>query len=241
MDWGNRVLHETQSYNDNAFVTLTYSDEHLPENGSLQLRDLQLFWKRIRKAGHTIRYFACGEYGDQTHRPHYHAVVFGYWPNDRVRIPHPGRTVPLYRSEQLDKLWGQGNATFSPVTRENATYVAKYTLNKYDDKGAKRNFEGRQEPFLIMSRKPGLGNNYAREHARALTRFDGIRLRGGQLAKLPKYYDNVIEKHEPQLVKGLKTRRSLKAKANPDNTGTRLVAREAVKQSQMAILTRNAN
>ena len=62
----------------NAYITLTYNDDHLPANGSLQPRDLQLFWKRLRKARTPgIRYYACGEYGDQTARPHYHAIIFG--------------------------------------------------------------------------------------------------------------------------------------------------------------------
>lgn len=213
-EWGTRCMNELRDYRGRAsFITLTYTPENLPPGGTLRLTDLQKFLKRVRKAGHQIRYFAAGEYGERTQRPHYHLVVFGYMPHDRVHIPG-NRTIPLYRSRELTELWGLGDAKLSPVTRENATYVAKYTLSKYDETGNKRDFAGRQAPFLTMSTHPGIGSNYAREHARALVRLDGIRLRGGQLAALPRYYEKVIARHDPESISGLKTRRKEKADTN---------------------------
>ena len=78
-EWSMRVLHESTEYRNECFTTLTYSDDNLPENGSLVKRDLQLFFKRLRKAlppSQKIRYFACGEYGDTYFRPHYHTILF---------------------------------------------------------------------------------------------------------------------------------------------------------------------
>ena len=79
------------------FVTLTYKDAFLPyesfstkKNGApvspdstgeavLCPYDLSLFFHRYRNFSEdSIRYFACGEYGDPklTHRPHYHIILF---------------------------------------------------------------------------------------------------------------------------------------------------------------------
>ena len=88
-------------YHDSAyFVTLTYDDFHIPkayypdpETGEVHTsytlckRDFQLWMKRLRKkfSDDKIRFFACGEYGGQTKRPHYHAIVFGLHLNDLVK------------------------------------------------------------------------------------------------------------------------------------------------------------
>lgn len=204
--WGVRCSHELIRSGPSAFLTLTYDEERLPKDGSLQPDDLQRFWKRLRKSlgQDRIRYFACGEYGEKTLRPHYHAVVFGYWPADRVLIPRKDRKLSLYRNDELTNLWGHGFVTFSAATKENATYVAKYTLGKYDENGKQKYPEGTAAPFLTMSRRPGLGANYARENAHALARNAGVRLRGGKLAALPRYYATVIERENPRLAMGLR-------------------------------------
>lgn len=212
--WGVRVKNElTKEGKLSGFITLTYSDENLPKDNSLDLDHLQRFWKRLRKEIHPerIRYFACGEYGEKTNRPHYHAIVFGYWPQHRVQLPGGDRRIPLYRSSDLERLWPYGHSSIAPATQENATYIAKYTLGKYDESGTIRDFTGRTPPFLTMSRRPGIGHNYARENARALARFDGVRLRGGKLAALPAYYEKVLDRFEPQLARGLRGRRAQRA------------------------------
>ena len=78
-EWSLRMLHELTYHPQSSFVTLTYDDYHLPPCCSLKKRHLQLFLKRLRKnlGERRIKYFACGEYGGQTMRPHYHAILFG--------------------------------------------------------------------------------------------------------------------------------------------------------------------
>ena len=77
-EWSLRMLHELKYHNDASFVTLTYDDNHVPDCQSLVKADLQKFFKRLRKliAPRKIRYFACGEYGRRTGRPHYHAILY---------------------------------------------------------------------------------------------------------------------------------------------------------------------
>ena len=87
--WAIRLVHEAQLHPTSAwFVTLTYDDGSLPDNGSLDPRDLQLFLKKLRrKHRRKLRYYACGEYGDASDRPHYHLVLYGPELLDRDRLP----------------------------------------------------------------------------------------------------------------------------------------------------------
>ena len=97
--WAIRCVHEASLYDDNCFITLTYTDENLPCRGNrdcdkcdhfkekrcdglergLCKRDFQLFLKRLRKMfGKGVRYHHCGEYGEQLGRPHHHACLFNF-------------------------------------------------------------------------------------------------------------------------------------------------------------------
>jgi hypothetical protein len=116
-DWAIRCVNEASMFNYNCFITLTYNDESLPENGSLNKTDFRLFMKRFRKKYEgkeyvskngkllkPIRYFHCGEYGDGFDRPHHHACIFNYDFDDKVlwSIRDGNR---LHTSEDLERLW----------------------------------------------------------------------------------------------------------------------------------------
>ena len=101
--WAYRCMHEASLYDHNRFITLTYDDDHLPPNGWLNLRDVQLWMKRLRKAIPTkIRYFLTGEYGSNTGRPHYHALLFN------CRFPDEKPAGKLILSATADEKWGMG-------------------------------------------------------------------------------------------------------------------------------------
>lgn len=76
-EWVFRLRMEYRNCDFGLFVTLTYDDDHLPSDG-VSIRDVQLFLKRLRKKykSKTLRYYICSEYGDNTHRAHYHALLF---------------------------------------------------------------------------------------------------------------------------------------------------------------------
>ena len=115
--WGLRCMHEAKLWPQNCFITLTYSDEFLPPYGSLSVRDIQLFMKRLRKgkkasASNPIRFFLGGEYGERNLRPHYHAVLFNCGFADRRLLSNAGG-VNLYTSDELSGYWsGVGEASF---------------------------------------------------------------------------------------------------------------------------------
>lgn len=157
-DFATRAALESKLYKQNCFLTITYDNKHLPKNRSLCKKDLQDFWKKLRKKGYKIRYMACGEYGPRTLRPHYHAIVFNYWPTDAKLHSRNILKEPLFTSKELNKIWGKGYIIVGKATYETAAYVARYTfkksfgITKLTWKNAKKEPE-----FTTTSRKPGIG------------------------------------------------------------------------------------
>jgi len=125
--WAFRCLAEASLHPSNWFATLTYSPERLPPRGELRHRDWQLFAKRVRRSLGPFRYLMCGEYGEQTQRPHYHALLFGLDIPDIDRFS-VRRGYPVFRSEKLSQLWGRGIVELGSVTPQSARYCSGYVL-----------------------------------------------------------------------------------------------------------------
>lgn len=174
--WANRCFLEMQEHEESYFITLTYDDEHLPVNQyvdfetgvtgdvqTLQKRDWQLFMKRLRKSykfNNKLRFFAAGEYGDRTYRPHYHAIIFGLHLDDLQLYQVTNQHFVLYNSPFLDVVWKNGFVVVAKATWETCAYTARYIMKKQKGKAAdvydKYNFE---PEFLLMSRMPGIGRS----------------------------------------------------------------------------------
>lgn len=162
-----RCMHEAQLHDANCFLTLTYSQEHLPAGGTLVPEDWRLFMKRLRHfAGVPLRFFMCGEYGERFRRPHYHALVFGFDFADKTLWRSTSAGFRLYRSRSLERLWHLGHSSVGSVTFDSAGYVARYVTKKIthpDSSGYQSiNLETgevlEQVPeFCRMSLKPGIG------------------------------------------------------------------------------------
>ena len=149
--WAFRCLAESQEHPYSYFLTLTYDEQHLPKDSKLVKRDLQLFNKRLRKVSN-FRFFACGEYGEMSKRPHYHGLYFSdvdIFP-DRRLWSRKGN-YSLYNSAVLSKLWGKGFAVIGQLTPSSCAYCAKYCLKQDDG-------------FILMSRRPGLGDKFFHDH-----------------------------------------------------------------------------
>lgn len=148
---------EAGCHTDSVFCTLTYDDRLRVSNqlGNLVPSDLQLFMKRLRKRMDVpIRFFAVGEYGEQTWRPHYHAALFG---------------VSLAEEELIREAWGLGHVDVGDLTRESAAYICGYVVKKLTAPDDTR-LEGRQPEFARMSNRPGIGALAARGIGRELTK-----------------------------------------------------------------------
>ena len=138
-----RNMHEASLWLNNIFITLTYDNEHLPEHNTLVKKDFQDFMKRLRKkkkasTKNPIRFFHCGEYGEQFGRPHYHAILFNTNFRDRETLNAKG-TKGLTTSETLNKLWGKGHTSIGDVTFESAAYVAGYVQQQPTDQPTTNN------------------------------------------------------------------------------------------------------
>lgn len=167
-----RALLELQSNSlqSSCFLTLTCSDQNLPSvfpGGLLQHRPWQLFAKKLRKKIGPFRFLMCGEYGEQTHRPHYHAIIFGHDLTDREwNTDGTFCDSPLVRDT-----WQHGQITCRKVNDNAIAYVAGYELKLTGDEllpDSDPEFIGPQLPFkkgyVKWSRNPGLGYDFMFKH-----------------------------------------------------------------------------
>lgn len=169
--------HSPTSY----FVTLTYANPYLRFlSGKPQLikSDLQKYFKRVRKAGHKFRYYAVGEYGSQTYRPHYHVLIFG--------------TVPEHALRQA---WDKGIVHVGNVTLKSVVYCAKYVINSKNEYMK----VGRTPPFAVMSKRHpsgkvgipgGIGYQYLTQAMKEWHKSDrkNYMVVDGSKRHLPRYY-----------------------------------------------------
>jgi hypothetical protein len=238
--WAMRCYHESKLHTYNSFLTLTYSDENLPEDLSIHIEHLQLFWKRLRKhlKGKKIRYYACGEYGDKYSRPHYHACLFGHEFKDKVLHKTNFDGQKLYTSETLNGLWGKGHCLIGNVTFESAAYVARYITKKIsgiDEETYSRVniIDGEiikvKPEFASMSRRPAIGKQFFEKYKYDMYPEDQVIMRRRKM-KPPNYYDKLIDKEEPISLKMIKAKRLEKARNSKDNTYERLRVKEKVQQ-----------
>lgn len=183
--WTARMLLEAALHADNAFVTLTYSEASLPRNTgngmpTLHAGHLSQWLKRLRKeiAPSRVRFYGVGEYGDETWRPHYHVILFGY-PSCRFRdgrrlgagdVGAVGgcRCEPCHR---LRDTWGHGHVDNARFEVGSAQYVAGYVTKKMTSVDDAR-LQGRAPEFSRMSRRPGIGVGALSQIAAAFRSLD---------------------------------------------------------------------
>lgn len=187
-DWTFRIHEEMRIAKTAYFMTLTLSDDYLTfskETGesTLNKADIQTFHKLLRyyitehikgQEWPPYRFYATGEYGTKgTERPHYHIIAFN---------------IPEKVTGFLTKIWGKGFVETSVVTPGRIHYVTKYILNTYDE------YPGRQKPFALMSRRPGLGSNYFDDKAKWNIQNDYFHVinQQGQKQNMPYYYRRVF-------------------------------------------------
>mgnify|MGYP006902733287 CR=1 FL=1 len=229
-----------------AFITLTYNEDACPKDGSLVPRDFRLFMKRLRfDLEQKVKYYHCGEYGDQDGRPHYHACVLGHGFPDRWHWT-TRNGIPSYRSPQLEKLWKLGFSELSDITAKSAAYVARYIMKKVNGDKAETHYMRVDKEtgecwwihpeYATMSK--GFGRSWFEKYGSDIFPRDETVFEG-RLVQTPKFYDKLLAEIDEELLAHIKSKRVANAKLRAkDSTPRRLRDRETVKQAQIGRLKR---
>lgn len=250
-EWGIRCVHESKQHQENSFITLTYNQQNLPADASLDVSHFQKFMKRLRKqAKKPIRFFHCGEYGPKLQRPHYHALIFGYdFPDKRVHSTN-GIGQKVYTSEILGQLWPYGFSTIGQVTEQSAQYVARYTLKKVYGDGKDEHYGKKKPEYITMSRRPGIGWSWFQKY-KSDVYPKGILIFNAYPQNPPRYYDSLFKQEDSDALDEIKERRKSasiavraydtingRIKRVNNNDSFRLPVRENIVMERMKLLRR---
>jgi len=265
-DWTTRATHEASLYDDNCFLTLTFSDDGLAlrelQQGThpydLDVRDWQKFAKRLRKEMHRqartkFRFFMVGEYGDQELRPHYHALIFGeafrgdgeQWKDENGH--------PAWISKTVEKCWPYGFHEIKDATPETIGYVCKYVTKKLYGKRREQQCERIDSTsgecvtvkaeFATMSRggrtkKGGIGKGWWDQWKNDAFPDDFVVVKG-EKKPVPRYYTKLLEKENKELHQVVTEERAKKAlKQSANNTPERRAVRAKVTKGKISLAAR---
>lgn len=247
-EWAIRCVHEAQLHDANCFLTLTYDEEHVPADGSLNKTHWQKFAKRLRKHVGPFRFLHVGEYGGLYHRPHYHALLFGVdFAFDREL--YAGGDTPLFVSSTVSKAWRFGFHTIGAVSMQSASYVAKYTLKKvtgkakaagrvFFDQAAELPYQVESE-YATMSRggrgkgKGGIGSEWFKKFRSDVFPSDECVV-DGKVFRPPRFYDSKLDDAEKELVRA----KRMKSLDPSSMTDERLRVREKVAEAREKFFAR---
>jgi len=234
-DWASRGSRELARWNSSVFITLTYSEEHLPPDNSLKKKHIQDFIKRVKKhfkssKENPIRQTYCGEYGTKTNRPHYHCVLYNCDFVDKRSHYKTEQGNQVYTSDLLTRLWGKGIAEFGYANPGAIAYIYKYILKKKTRREKLQpliierdgiTYEVDHE-FVESSRNPGIGANLRGSESlkKGFLSVNGVK------QKIPKYYMNDLKKNQPEVHEILKDLKSDFALAKKPETQLRTMQRE---------------
>lgn len=200
--------------------------------------------KRLRRSlPYEIRFYMCGEYGENFGRPHYHACIFGHRFND-LTLYRIKDEVRLYTSKTLSRIWGKGHVTVGDVTFKSAAYVARYIMKKITGEQAWDHYLDtdtgvlKQPEYTCMSLKPGIGKTYFEKYTSDLFPRD-YNVLDGNKHKNPRYYSNLYEIAEPENMAAIKNKRlNEQKKRQADNTPERLKVKETCQMAKLKYLKR---
>lgn len=232
--WAQRIQKESLSWEQNWFLTLTYDPMWVPrkevlnkETGELITgmplvpEHLTAFIKKLRRRWeyqhhHTgIRFYACGEYGEEHERPHYHICLMNFpiEPDSLELQFHNWLGDPIFKSKEIEKLWRYGITTIGALTWQSAAYVARYMVKKQKGPESDKYYEskGQIKEFVRMSLKPGIAREWYEQHKDEIYKTDEVFVpkRGGGTIRLKPalYFDRLYDATNPEEMKKIKLQR----------------------------------
>lgn len=228
--WTLRCKLELQQHDYATFATLTYRPEDLPP--TLSKLHLQLFLKRLRinaerqQTANAIRFFACGEYGTQRGRPHYHAILYG--------LHHEKHR------ELIENSWGLGSTQTREANNRRIAYTAGYVAKKYndpaDDSRERIDYQTGevyewQPPFIQMSRRPGIGG-HARQWPASWRKYA---IYDGRKIAVPRFYHEAWKKQATDQEKEELLKKKAELALRRDTSEARLKAAEKIQKRKNEI------
>lgn len=239
--WAIRIQKEAELWPESWFLTLTYDTEHLPwvdtvntETGELILgnplfpkhltkflKDLRRYWE-YHYNHQNIRFFACGEYGEEYGRPHYHICLMNFpvLPETLEFYKNNELGDTIYKCAEIEKIWGKGFITLGALTWQSAAYVARYIVKKQKGPESEASYRSRGQipEFTRMSRKPGIGREWYELHKEEIYKNDELFVpkRSGAIKLKPaKYFDRLYDIECPErmeMIKQQRKKRGIEAK-----------------------------
>lgn len=200
------------------------------------LRSLRQTLRRRRGLQGKIRFFMCGEYGEQLARPHYHLALFGEDFREDRYVWRRTDAYTYYRSPELEKHWPHGHSEIGNLTIESAAYIARYIFKKLTGPPAADHYQGRTPEFIVMSRRPGIGKTWFEKYIKDVYPHDGVYINNHK-CKPPRYYDKLLELVDKPMLEEIQQAREA-GHNHADNTPARLAAREAVTKASLALKRR---
>lgn len=262
-----RCHHQVKTSGCGSFLTLTYDPKHLPPGGTLMEEHAVKFMKDLRRRichedscygkrfnwetlkmvrgcrgfCREIKSFGCAEYGSKFLRPHYHLLIFGYdFPDKtywRGGAEH-GTGHATYRSKLLEGCWKRGHSEIGSLTFKSAAYVARYVQKKARKKSLPPGLA--PERAICISRRPGIGREFFELYYRDMYRVDAVfdDTRGKQ--GIPRYYDVLLQKLDPEMFSRIKLDRRSKRPIDERENGTeRMAVRKQVHTETLKKLQRS--
>lgn len=187
--WSFRLMQEEKKSLSAHFVTLTYMNEKLPRTPknykTLNKKDVQDFMKRLRYYSPKlpkIKYYAAGEYGSETMRPHYHIIIFNA------------------TEESILNAWQLGHVHFGTVSAASVGYSLKYISKK--GKIPMHANDDRIPEFSLSSTKLGacyLTDQVRKYHEEDIYNRMYLETLDGKKIAMPRYYkDKLYTKEQRQ-------------------------------------------
>lgn len=198
-NWSVRLMNHYEDAKNGIFVTLTYDTRYVPitKKGfmTLEKKHVQNFIKRLRQwhkdEAKSISYYAVGEYGGKTYRPHYHIILFN------ANIEYIEKSWSDCVDKRNAKFRKLGEIHYGTLTEASVGYTLKYIskakripLHENDD---------RIPEFALMSK--GIGLSYLKDkiikwHLEKSDERIYIPLKDGKKASMPRYYKDKIYSKE---------------------------------------------
>lgn len=214
-EWAIKLINEAKYHKKSCFITLTFDNKILLDkrqkaykyganpnfiyNINNSKKYFQDFMKRLRKhyEGTRITFYHVGEYGEKTHRPHHHALLFGIdFKEDRIQMPKSKSGHTQYFSKTLSEIWACGLVSVEDINPNNIIYISQYSLKKF-----KKNEENpKYKPIQSFSNRSKMNSKWVRRNPEEIIK-GYIEDTDGKKYRVPQSYINNLKNSEEKRYK----------------------------------------